>query len=79
MGPGRYNFEAVCDAFARAGCLHWVTDAAEVYECLRALLGDDDIRLVQGERAAALVAEHAGATERVIAQLTRLVGLSLRT
>jgi len=72
MGPGRYNFVAVCQKFADAGCLHEVRDAQQLGLHLLTLLNDDAERRSQGERAAALVTEHSGATERLRFQLARI-------
>ena len=73
MGAGRHNFLTVCEKFAEAGCLHRVTDAQQISAQVLALLSDDIERKQQGERAAALVAEHSGATERLRRQLARIV------
>jgi len=76
MGPGRYNFVSVCEKFAAAGCLHEVRDAQALGAHVLALLGDDEERKRQGERAATLVSEHAGATEHLRLQLARIAANS---
>jgi len=72
MGPGRYNFVAVCEKFAEAGCLHEVRDAQQLGLHLLTLFSDEAERRAQGERAAALVTEHSGAAERIRYQLARI-------
>jgi len=72
MGAGRYNFASVCEIFATDGCLHLATNEQEIADQLLNLLGAEEQRAIQGRRAAALVAEHAGATERLLERLVVL-------
>ena len=78
MGPGRYNFAGVCDLFTEAGCLHQVADGDELVAVVRELLRDDALRAEQGRRARELVAENAGASERLLKRLTSLVASDAR-
>jgi len=73
MGAGRHNFVGVCEMFAEAGCLHAATDSVQLHAQVKKLLGDTAVRETQGQRASALVAENSGATQRLLARLTRLV------
>lgn len=69
MGPGRFNFASVCAAFADADCLHLTASEREITEQLARLLTDADDRIAEGLRAAAVVAEHVGATQRLFERL----------
>ena len=72
MGPGRYNFEAVCESFVQAGALHMVFDAKTLCDGLQELFSNDAERRLQGERAAAVVSTNAGATQRMRLKLARV-------
>ena len=74
MGPGRYNFAGVCELFAKAGCLQLATDASELVATVGGLMRESGLRAEQGQRAQILVAENAGATQRLLTRLTGLVG-----
>lgn len=73
MGAGRYNFAGVCALFAEAGCLQQATDALELATTVAQLMRDPAMRAEQGQRAQRLVAENAGATQRLLTGLTGLV------
>lgn len=73
MGPGRHNFVGVCALFAEAGCLHEAADAAQLRAEVARLLADASAREAQGRRARELVAEHAGASARLLTRLLVLL------
>ena len=75
MGPGRYNFAGVCAAFEQAGALTSVADSDDVAKQVIALFSDPAARQATGQRALTVVAENAGATDRLLERLTRLVQL----
>ena len=72
MGPGRHNFEAVCDRFVQAGALHMVLDSKTLCGGLQKLFSNESERRLQGEQAAAVVAANAGATQRLRRKLARV-------
>ncbi|MGD8417861.1 MAG: lipid IV(A) 3-deoxy-D-manno-octulosonic acid transferase [Pseudomonadales bacterium] len=67
MGPATWNFPDVVAAFADAGCLHRVADAAALAEVVAGYLADPARRAAAGEAAARVVAENTGATARLSA------------
>ncbi len=66
FGPYVTNFAAMARAFLDAGAALQVADAAGLAQAWLELLADPERRQRMGERAAAVVAAHRGATERVV-------------
>ncbi len=66
MGPHRFNFEQVCESFARAGCLHLVEGAdgiaGQVLRCFRS----EEHRNEQAQLARQVVEDNRGATAALI-------------
>ncbi len=64
-GPYMHNFRDVTELAHRAEVAFPATDAADLAEELRILLGDSDLRAVLRQRAVQLVSANAGAASRV--------------
>jgi 3-deoxy-D-manno-octulosonic-acid transferase len=71
MGPVTRNFDDVVAAFLDAGCLRIVADGAELGHAVRLWLADPTERAALGARARQVVADNAGASERLRRLLTR--------
>ncbi len=69
MGPETFNFPDVVAAFSDAGCLFVVTDAHAVAQVVTRLLSDEAERARLGAVARQVVADNAGASERILALL----------
>jgi len=69
MGPETFNFPDVVAAFSDAGCLFVVTDAHAVAQVVARLLSDEAERARLGAVARQVVADNAGASERILALL----------
>jgi 3-deoxy-D-manno-octulosonic-acid transferase len=72
VGPHTDNFRDVINLFARAGAVRIVSSNELSGELLR-LLDDASVRQELGRRAANLVRQHRGATERTISALAELL------
>ena len=70
MGPHRFNFTDVALAFEAADCLHQVNDAESIAGALIDCFGQPERARKEGARARQVVAENAGATERLRSLLT---------
>lgn len=73
FGPEMRNFEAVADAFVRAGGAVQVRDESELRDALAELLADAERRREIGARARQVIAENAGALERTVDALGGLL------
>ena len=62
MGPKRFNFSAVCDAFMATGSLIEVRDAKTIAQQMTKLIGDQQLRIALGVAAKQVVADNAGTT-----------------
>lgn len=69
VGPHTYNFEEAADGAIAAGAAIRVADARAGLEAAAAISGDRTRRAAMGERAAAFVAAHRGAVDRLMAWL----------
>ena len=65
MGPQRFNFADVATAFEEADCLRTVTDVVSLAGALAACFADPERCHRNGARARQVVAQNAGATERL--------------
>lgn len=70
-GPHTFNFSQVMAAFAEAGCLTRVRTAEQLAEAVLAGLRDEQRRCAAGRRALQAVADHRGATARLLDLLGR--------
>ena len=70
MGSHRFNFAAVCEAFAASDALIEVADARSIAECVGGLLSDPLRRVELGQAAQQVVSEQAGATQLLVDGLT---------
>ncbi len=70
MGPETFNFPDVVAAFGEAGCLHLVSDADSLAECVSGYLEDESTRQAAGAKAADVVGRNRGATERLLELLS---------
>jgi 3-deoxy-D-manno-octulosonic-acid transferase len=78
MGPHDFNFTSVVAAFEAAGCLHRVADSASLAESLGNLFDDRELRAAEVTRAREVVANNAGATDRIADRLALEISASLR-
>ncbi|MEO5676987.1 MAG: hypothetical protein ABIQ84_05530, partial [Usitatibacter sp.] len=69
VGPHTYNFEEAADGAIAAGAAIRVADARAGLEAAAALSRDRTRRAAMGEKAAAFVAAHRGAVDRLMAWL----------
>jgi 3-deoxy-D-manno-octulosonic-acid transferase len=74
MGPHVFNFPDVVAAFQAAGCLPLIHGSDDLADTIGAWLEDRQTRLDQARRAAAVVADHGGATARLRALLEAQIG-----
>lgn len=70
-GPHRFNFEHIAALLEQAGALKTVTDADSLAATLVELFNCPALREALGAAAQAVVAEHAGALERVLETVER--------
>ena len=73
VGPHTGNFTAVMRRLGDAGALIAVADAPGLHQALASLLGDEGARSRHAAAAAAVLAEEAGALDRVMAALEPLL------
>ena len=69
VGPHTYNFEEAADGAIAAGAAIRVADARAGLEAAAAISRDPARRAAMGEKAAAFVAAHRGAVDRLMAWL----------
>ena len=74
MGTATFKIDEIRARFAAEGCLHVVTDAADIERTVAALIADPERRRQQGERAKAVVQRNRGAQQRVVDELCRWIG-----
>jgi 3-deoxy-D-manno-octulosonic-acid transferase len=74
FGPHMHNFKEIARLILETGGGVQVADAAELNAAVTALLDDSGERLGMGERAHGLLAANAGATERTMDLVGRLMG-----
>lgn len=72
MGPHVENFRGVTDELVDAGALRLVSPA-ELEDALASLLADPQESVAIGERGRTVLQQHAGATERVLGEMLRLL------
>ena len=65
-GPSLSNFEAIAESLLAAGGLAMVQSEKELEERLRLLLGSPVVRRQLGVKAAGVIEQHRGATERTV-------------
>lgn len=78
VGPHTENFRDIVTQFARAGALRVVQDGQELATAFLQLLSNHAEREDLGRRAAEVVRQGTGATERTLAALERLAGHAAR-
>jgi len=76
VGPQMQNFEAVAEAFVRAGGAVQVRDERALRAALEDLLAQPDRRREMAARAQQVIARNGGATERTIEAIGTLLRLS---
>ena len=67
------NFRFVLDILKSSNAIVTVTSDESLYDALSTLLGDEQLRIELGEKALGALAQHSGATERVIADLQAII------
>jgi 3-deoxy-D-manno-octulosonic-acid transferase len=72
VGPHTENFRDIVQVFRRADALVIVTPESLTADVLR-LLGDYDTRVALGQRAAAVMRQQQGATQRTVSALLELM------
>ncbi|MDD4735685.1 MAG: 3-deoxy-D-manno-octulosonic acid transferase [Kiritimatiellae bacterium] len=70
-GPHMENFPGIIEDFCDAKALIQVRDSAELFEALKGLLADAELRRSTGERAGRLVREKAGVVEATVLLMER--------
>jgi len=73
FGPAMQNFEAIAEAFVRAGGAVQVRDEAGLRIALEELLASPERRREVGERARQVIAQASGAAERTVEALVEIV------
>lgn len=74
MGPETFNFADVVSAFQAAGCLTLVDNEAALRHAVVGCFADPDRTRRAGGRAAEVVAQNRGATERLLTMLRAEIG-----
>jgi 3-deoxy-D-manno-octulosonic-acid transferase len=78
-GPHMENFRDIAQLFTRAGAAVEVASPNELARVILQLLRDDERRRKMGDRAAQLMEEGLGATERTMVRLRTLLGAGVPT
>jgi 3-deoxy-D-manno-octulosonic-acid transferase len=73
FGPAMQNFEAVAEAFVRAGAAVQVRDENELKSALEELLAKPDRRREIADRARQVIGQSSGASERTVEALGALL------
>lgn len=74
MGPQRFNFATVCEAFTASGSLLEVADVASMIEALTDLLSLPQQRAAMGQAAQSVVRANAGSTQLLLDGISVRVG-----